>query len=162
MPAKASKPIPDGMNTVTTHLMYGGNCAQAIEFYKKAFNANLVGSIANGPDGRSVMHAMIRIGDTNLMMADAMPGSFVGGPSGPVSSYQMMYVKDCDAVFNQAKSTGCTVIYDMMDAFWGDRLGTLRDPFGHCWGIASHKWELTGEEMAKAQQEWLKSMPAGN
>ncbi len=160
MPTRALKPVPDGMNTVTTHLFYNGNCRQAIEFYKKAFNATLVGNIADSPDG-SVMHAMIRIGDTNIMMADATPGSF-GAPSGPVSAYLMMYTDQCDAIYNQAVSSGCSVIYEMMDAFWGDRLGTIRDPYGHCWSIASHTWDLTPQEIAKGQEEWLKSMPSGN
>jgi PhnB protein len=158
MPTKAQKPVPDGMNTVTTQLMFNGNCLQAIEFYKKALNATLVRDIAFGPDGKSVMHAMIRIGDTNLMLADAWPGTFATGPTGPVTAYLFVYVKDCDALYNQAVSAGCKVLNEMMDAFWGDRMGNVRDPYGHCWGIASQKWILTKEEVAKGQEEWMKSM----
>ena len=160
MPTKAPKPVPDGMNTVTTQLMFNGNCKQAIEFYKKAFNASLMGDIAYGPDGNSVMHALIKIGDTNLMMADSWPGTFTTGPNGQVTAYLFMYVEDCDAIYNQALSAGCTVLNEMMDAFWGDRMGNVKDPFGHCWGIASSKWILTKEEVARGQEEWMRSMPS--
>jgi len=146
------------MNTVTTQLMFDGNCVQAIEFYKKAFDATLAGEIAYGPDGKSVIHAMIKIGDTNLMLADSMPGSFGTGPRGQVTAYMFMYVKDCDAVFNKAVSAGCKVLNPMMDAFWGDRMGNIKDPFGHCWGIATYKWVLTREEIAKGQEEWMKTL----
>ena len=158
MPVKAQKPVPEGMSTVTTHLIFQGNCAKAIEFYKRAFDASLSGDIAYGPDGKSVMHSMIRIGDTNLMMADAPPNGYLGGPGGQVPVYMLMYVNDCDAVYNKAVSAGCTVLSEMMDAFWGDRMGNIRDPFGHCWGIASHKWVLTPEELARGQEEWVKSL----
>jgi PhnB protein len=158
MSTKSLKPVPDGMNTVTTQLMFNGNCIQAIEFYKRAFNASLIGDIARGPDGKSVMHALIKIGDTNLMLADSWPGTFTTGPNGPVTAYLFMYVKDCDAIYKQALSAGCTVLNEMMDAFWGDRMGNIKDPFGHCWGIATHKWDLTPEEVARGQAEWAKSI----
>jgi PhnB protein len=160
MPTKAPNPVPAGMSTVTTQLMFNGDCVQAIEFYKKAFNASLVGNIAYGPDGRSVIHAMIKIGDTNLMMADAMPGSFGAGPGGPVVASLFMYVTDCDAVFNQAVSEGCTVIFPVMDAFWGDRMGNVKDPYGHNWGIATYKWVMTPEEIEKGQAAWMKTITA--
>jgi uncharacterized glyoxalase superfamily protein PhnB len=158
MPVKARKPVPEGMNSVTTQLFYNGNCKQAIEFYKKALNASLIGNIAYGPDGNSVMHAMIKIGDTNLMLSDAMSGSFAMGPSEQVSAMLFIYVEDCDAVFNHAVSEGCTVINEMMDAFWGDRMGNVKDPYGHYWGIASYKWQLTPEEIARGQEEWMKTL----
>jgi len=158
MPVKARKPVPEGMNTVTTQLFYNGNCKQAIEFYKKALNASLIGNIAYAPDGNSVMHAMIKIGDTNLMLSDVMSGSFAVGPSEQVSSMLFIYVEDCDAVFNHAVSEGCTVIYEMMDAFWGDRMGNVKDPYGHYWAIASCKWQLTPEEIARGQEEWMKTL----
>jgi uncharacterized glyoxalase superfamily protein PhnB len=158
MQIKASKPVPDGMRTLTTQLFYNGNCNEAIEFYQKAFNAALVGPVAFGPDGKSVMHAMIRIGDTNLMMSDAFPGSFGSGPDNRVNASLFMYVDDCDAVYKQAVAAGCEVIHEMMDAFWGDRMGNVKDPYGHYWGIASYKWVLTPEEIAKAQQEWMNTV----
>ncbi len=146
------------MNTVTTHLVFNGNCRQAIEFYKKVFGASLEGEIMDGPDGKTVMHALMRFGNTPMMMADAMPGSWQKGPTDHVTASLFMYVDDCDALYNKALSQGCTVEYPMMDTFWGDRLGNIRDPFGHAWGIATHKWEMTPEEMAKGQEEWLKGM----
>jgi uncharacterized glyoxalase superfamily protein PhnB len=157
MPQKAPKPVPEGMSTVTTQLLFNGNCRQAIDFYKKAFNASLVGDIYNGPDGKSVMHAMMKFGDTNIMMADAMPGSWQKGPKDHVTSSLFMYVNDCDAVCKQALAEGCTEIYPVMDTFWGDRWGNVRDLFGHDWGIATQKWVMTPEEMAKGQEEWMKS-----
>ena len=162
MPTKATKPVPEGMNTVTTQLIFNGNCKQAVDFYKKAFNASLVGNIAYGPDGKSVMHAMIKIGDTNMMLMDAMPDGAGTGPNGPVTASLYMYVNDCDALFNQAVSAGCSVIFPMMDAFWGDRSGNVKDPFGHVWGISTYKWVMTPEEMARGQEEWMKSMASGN
>ena len=158
MPVKAPKPVPDGMNTVTTQLFYNGNCKQAIDFYKKAFNAYVVGNIAYAPDGASVMHAMIKIGDTNLMMSDAFPDSFGSGPNTIVNASLFLYVEDCDLVYNLAVSAGCTVINKMMDTFWGDRMGNVKDPFGHYWGIASYKWVLTPEEIARGQEEWMKTL----
>jgi PhnB protein len=158
MPVKAQNPVPEGMNTVTTQLFYNGNCKQAIEFYKKAFNASLVGNISYGPDGYSVMHAMLKIGDTNLMLSDALSESFGKGPNSHVNAMLFIYVEDCDAVFNQAVSEGCTVINEMMDAFWGDRIGNVKDPYGHYWGIASYQWQLTPEEIASGQEEWMKTL----
>jgi PhnB protein len=158
MPVKALKPVPEGMNTVTTHLLFNGNCRQAIGFYKKTFDATLIGDIMDGPGGKTVMHALMKFGDTYLMMGDAMPGSGQKGPIDYATASFFMYVNDCDAVYNKALSEGCTVVYPMMDTFWGDRLGNIKDPFGHVWGIASHQWELTPEEMAGGQEEWMKGM----
>lgn len=146
------------MSTVTTQLFFNGNCRQAIDFYKKAFNAIVVGNIAFTPDNRTVMHAMMKFGDTNLMMSDAFPEGFGKGPNDNVNASFFMYVDDCDAVFNQAVSAGCTVIHEMMDAFWGDRMGNVKDPFGHYWGIASYKWILSPEEIARGQEEFMKTI----
>ena len=158
MSTKAQKPVPEGMNTVTTQLFFSGNCKQAIEFYKKAFNATLVGNVAYGPDGKSVIHAMMKFGDTNIMLSDSMPGSKESGPKDFVTASLWMYVDDCDAIYKQALSSGCTVYHEMMDAFWGDRAGDVRDPYGHVWGIASQKYILTPEELAKGQEEWMASL----
>jgi PhnB protein len=104
------------------------------------------------------MHAMIRIGDTNLMMSDASPEGFGTGPDNHVNASLFLYVDDCDAVYNQAVAAGCIVIHELMDAFWGDRMGNVKDPFGHYWGIASYKWILTSEEIARAQEDWMKTI----
>jgi len=87
-------------------------------------------------------------------MADAWPGNWEQGPATSASASMWVYVEDCDAVFNRAVEAGCEILEEMMDAFWGDRNGKVKDPFGHCWSIASHKWILTPEEMQKGQKEW--------
>jgi PhnB protein len=161
MPVKSSKPVPDDMNTVTVHLLFNGDCRQAIKFYQKVFNASVTGEIMSGFDGNSVMHAQIKIGDTNLMVADGMPNSWAAGPKDRVTATMFLYVDDCDRVYNKVLEEGGSVIQEMMDAFWGDRMGSVKDPFGHVWGIATKKWDLTPDEMAKAQQEWMKSMSTG-
>ena len=158
MPVKVTNPVPEDMGTVTTHLLFNGNCRQAIEFYKKTFNASLVGEIMDGPGGKTVMHALIRIGNTPIMVADAMPGSWQKGPADHTTASLFMYVDDCDAVYNKALAGGCKVEHPMMDTFWGDRMGNIIDPFGHAWAIASHRWDLTPGEIAKGQEEWMKGM----
>ena len=158
MPVKVTNPVPEDMGTVTTHLLFNGNCRQAIEFYKKTFNASLVGEIMDGPGGKTVMHALIKIGNTPIMVADAMPGSWQKGPADHTTASLFMYVDDCDAVYNKALAGGCKVEHPMMDTFWGDRMGNIIDPFGHAWAIASHRWDLTPGEIAKGQEEWMKGM----
>lgn len=158
MPEKAPQPVPDGMHTVTVHLWFDGNCKDAIDFYQKAFDAELAGPPVPTPDGNGIMHAMLKLGDSNIMMADANPEQWEQGPKRSATAGMWCYVNDCDALFNRAVEAGCEVVYPLMDAFWGDRNGKVKDPFGHCWGFASHKWILTEEEMQERMQEWLKSL----
>lgn len=158
MATKALKPVPDGMNTITMHLWFNGNCRDAIEFYQKAFGAKIVGEIAPGPDGESVLHAMLKIGDSTIMLADAWPGNWEIGPDNHATAGIFLYVEDCDKIYNQSIEAGCIVENEMMDAFWGDRMGKVRDPYGHCWAIATHKWVFSQEEIAKGQEEWLNSL----
>lgn len=158
MPRPAPRPVPEGMNTLTTHLWFGGNCSQAIDFYKNAFGAELVGPAAPAPGGKGVMHAMMRIGNSHVMMADAWPGAWEQAPKGSSTAGLFVYVEECDKVFDRATKAGCETIFPMADMFWGDRMGKVKDPYGHCWAIATHKWEMTPEEMKKGQEEWLKSI----
>lgn len=158
MPQKAPKPVPDGMHTITVHLWFNGNCNEAVEFYQKAFGAKLAAPPVPTPDGKRIMHVMLKLGDSNIMMADAWPGNWEQGPKQSSSASMWLYVEDCDALYNQAVKAGCEVVEQMMDAFWGDRNGKVKDPFGHCWSIASHKWILTPEEMQERMDEWLKSI----
>ena len=158
MPEKALKPVPERMHTVTVHLWFDGNCKEAIDFYQKAFGAELAAPPVPTPDGNGIMHAMLKLGDSNIMMADAMPEQWEQGPKGSATAGMWCYVNDCDALFSRAVEAGCEVVYPLMDAFWGDRNGKVKDPFGHCWGFASHKWVLTEEEMQERMQEWLKSV----
>jgi len=159
MPKNAPKHIPDGMNTVTTHFWFNGNCKEAIEFYKKALGADSLFPSVESPDGKSILHAMLKLGDSNLMLADAWPGQWEQGPKDNATTGIFLYVEDCDALYNQAIDAGCKVVDEMMDAFWGDRMGKVKDPFGHCWAIATHKLILTPEEMEERQKEWFKNLP---
>jgi PhnB protein len=152
------KPIPDGYHSVTPTLTISG-ASDAIEFYKKAFDAKEINRFS-GPDGKSVMHAEIRIGDSAIMLSDEIPqmGALspksTGGPSGGI----YLYVNDVDAVFNKAVSAGAKPLMPIMDGFWGDRIGTISDPFGHRWTIATRKKDMTEEEIEKAGKEFMKNM----
>jgi uncharacterized glyoxalase superfamily protein PhnB len=144
------KPIPDGMNTVTPYLVCK-DAARAIEFYKKAFGAEEGGRLS-APDGKKVLHASLRIGDSALMLADEFPDWGSVGPETlngtPVVIH--LYVKDADSVFDQAVKAGATVKMPLADMFWGDRYGQLRDPFGHVWSVATHVRDVSIEEMEQA------------
>ena len=148
----AVKPIPEGMRTVTPHLICAG-AGEAIEFYKKAFGAVELSRMP-GSDGK-VMHASIRIGDSVIMLNDEMPqwGSF--GPKSlkgtPVTIH--LYVEDADTFFAQAVKAGATATMPLEDMFWGDRYGKVEDPFGHQWSIGTHRRDVSPEEMQKAMEQ---------
>ena len=146
MTQAAVKPIPDGMHSLTPHLICAG-ATDAIDFYKKAFNAVEVSRLP-GPNGK-LMHAMLMIGDSALMLNDEFPewGGF-GPKSLKGSSVTMhLYVNDADAAFAQAIAAGAKVTMPIADMFWGDRYGMLEDPFGHKWSIATHQRDLTHQEI---------------
>ena len=146
------KPIPEGMHSVTPHLVCAG-AADAIDFYKKAFNAVEVARLP-GPGGK-LMHAAIRIGDSSIMLMDEFTEMGAFGPKSlkgsPVTIH--LYVEQADAVFERAVAAGAKVKMPIADMFWGDRYGVLEDPFGHYWSIATHMREVTPEEMQKAMQQ---------
>ena len=156
----AVNPIPQGMNVVTVQLWFNGQGRKAMQFYRRAFAAEQVGYVAATPDGRGIMHAMMKIGDTNLMIADAWPGQWERGPTDTATAGLQIYTEDCDRLFNRARKEGCEIIFPVTDMFWGDRVGKLKDPYGHCWVIATHKQDLTDEELEAAQKEWLATLPA--
>ncbi len=143
---KVTKPIPEGYHSVTPYLIVDG-AAQAIEYYARAFDAVEVLRMP-GPDGR-VGHAEIRIGDSIVMMADEHPEIGVLGPRsrGGVTGSFLIYVENVDAVFDRAISAGGRVLKPLQDQFYGDRSGTLEDPFGHSWTIATHKEDVSPEEL---------------
>lgn len=155
--AKAKKAVPEGYHTVTPHLIVD-NAAQAIDWYKRGLGAEEI-SRHVGPDGK-IMHAEVRIGDSRIMLNDPMMGAksakALGGS--PVSLW--IYVEDADAVFNRAVQAGGQVpsgpMGAMADQFWGDRCGTLNDPYGLTWTIATHKEDLTPQELELRQAEWMK------
>lgn len=156
--AKAKSPIPQGHHTVTPQLTLD-NAAKTIEWYVKAFGAQEV-SRAVGPDGK-IMHAEIRIGDSPIMLNDAMMGSKGPKSLGGSPASLWVYVEDCDALYNRAKAAGAKVpdgpMGQMQDQFWGDRCGSLIDPEGYQWTIATHKEDLTEQELAQRQKEWMDS-----
>ncbi len=140
-------PIPAGYHTLTPGLMVKG-AAEAIEFYKRAFGAEEVSRMPMpGPDGQPrIGHAELKIGDSKVFLSDEFPEHGMLGPQGrpPVSMF--MYVTDADAAFARAVEAGATVQMPLADMFWGDRFGTLADPFGHVWSIAEHLEDLTPEQ----------------
>jgi PhnB protein len=151
----AVKPIPDGYHTVTPYLIVKG-AANALEFYKKAFGAIELFRMP-GPDG-CVGHAEIKIGDSPIMMADEHPQMGYRGPQslGGTTVSICLYVDNVDARFNQAVAAGATVFRPVQDQFYGDRSGTVTDPFGHVWTIATHKEDLTPEQVHQRMQEMMK------
>jgi len=144
--------IPEGMHTVTPHLVCAG-AAEAIDFYKKAFGATELSRMADA-DGK-IMHASIKIGDSPLMLNDENPEWGVFGPKhlkgSPVTIH--LYVENVDAVFDQAVRAGAKATMPVADMFWGDRYGRVEDPFGHQWSIGTHVRDVTPEEMQKAMEE---------
>jgi|EP01032_Pedospumella_encystans_P029386 uncharacterized glyoxalase superfamily protein PhnB len=153
-------PIPEGFQTVTPHLVCEG-AADAIEFYKKAFNAQEMCRMP-GPGGK-VMHAQIKIGSSFVMLADDFPewGS-VGAKAlkgSPVVLH--LYVEDVDKAYEQAVAAGGTAKMPPADMFWGDRYGMLVDPFGHSWSIATHKRDMTPEEMDAEMKKQMSETCAG-
>jgi len=143
-----TKYIPDGYHTATPYLIVNG-AARALEFYKQVFGATEL--IRMPAPGGKVGHAEIRIGDSNIMLADEFPEMDARGPQAiggtPVSL--MLYFEDCDAVTARAVASGAKVLRPVQDQFYGDRSGTVLDPFGHKWTIATHKEDLSAEELQK-------------
>lgn len=149
---KQTKAIPDGFHTITPHLIVKG-ASQAIEFYKEAFGAREVSRLA-GPDGKSIIHADLVIGNSHIFLAEENPGMCALAPQGvgasPVSIH--IYTEDADALFNQAVAAGAQARMPVTDMFWGDRYGALVDPFGHQWSIAAHQEDLSPEEVSKRME----------
>ena len=143
------KPIPDGMHAVTPHLVCAG-AADAIEFYKKAFNAVEVMRIP-GSQGK-LIHACIRICDSPIMLMDEFPEMGGFGPKSlkgsPVTIH--LFVENVDAFVAQAVAAGAKIKMPVADMFWGDRYGAIEDPFGHNWSVATHIRDMTADEMKEA------------
>ena len=156
----AVKPIPEGYHSVTPYLIIRG-ATEAIEFYKKAFGAVELFRIP--APGGTIGHAEIKIGDSMIMLADEHPSMGYTGPQtiggSPVSL--MIYVEDVDTVFDQAVKSGATVKQALEDKFYGDRSGTVTDPFGHVWHISTHKEDVPAEEMERRAKEYSAAAAAG-
>lgn len=155
------KPIPDGMHSIIPHLVVRG-ATRAIEFYKKAFGAVELTRMPM-PDGKTLMHVHLKIGDSHLFLVDEMPN--MGQSKGPQSLGGTpvtlhFYTENVDATFNRAIGCGCQVLVPPTDMFWGDRYSKLADPFGHHWSIATHKEDPTPEEMQRRAAVMFSQAPA--
>ena len=153
--AKAKHAVPEAYQTVTPMITFD-DTSKAIAWYERALGAEKLHSSA-GPDGK-IMHAEIRIGSSRLMLHDEiMEGKSARTLGGsPVTLW--VFVEDCDALFDRAVAAGARVTMPMADQFWGDRGGALVDPFGLGWWIATHKEDLTPQEMKVRQEEFFEQM----
>jgi PhnB protein len=151
------KPIPEGYHTATPYLAVD-DAAEAIEYYKKAFGAKE--RVRMEAPGGKIGHAELEIGDSLVMLADPFPQSSTRPPKelGGTSVSVFMYVEDVDAVVKQAVDAGATVTMDVADQFWGDRFGSVSDPFGHSWSIATHVEDVPPEEMAERSKAAMAAM----
>jgi PhnB protein len=140
--------IPAGAHTVTAYLAVN-DAAAAVEFYKRAFGATERMRMA-APDGK-IMHAAMRIGDSQVFLADEFPGADTKAPAalGTSSVGLHLYFRDVDRAFARAVGAGATVTMPLADMFWGDRFGKIRDPFGHVWSLSQHVEDVPPKEMAK-------------
>jgi PhnB protein len=151
------KALREGQHTLTAHLIING-ADRAIEFYKKAFGAEVTAPPHHTPDGK-VMHAELKIGDSTLMLADEFPGMAkspqeLGGSPVVLN----LYTDNVDKVFNQAVAAGATVTMPLANQFWGDRYGQIRDPFGHSWALGQHVEDVAPAEMERRANEAFSQM----
>jgi PhnB protein len=153
----AVKPIPEDYTTLSAALAVD-DAAEAIEFYKRAFGAQERGRM-EGPGG-TIAHAELQVGDSVLMLADPMPQASTKPPKelGGTTVSLFMYVEDVDAVVKQAVDVGATLTMPVEDMFWGDRFGSVTDPYGHSWSIATHVEDLSPEEVAERGRAALAQM----
>ncbi len=154
------RPIPQGVHTVTPNLVIRG-CARAIEFYQRALGAKEVSRFP-APDGKSVWHAELRIGDSVVYMNDEMPGMGAHAPDQehPASVGMWIHVADCDAAFRRAVQAGGKSTTEPTDMFWGDRVASITDPFGYIWNFSTHVKDLSQEEMRRAGEEFARQQAA--
>jgi PhnB protein len=152
----AVKPIPDGYHSVTPYLVVQG-AAKALEFYKRAFNATETVRM-DGPNGR-IMHAEFTIGDSVIMIADEMPemGAKAPGSLGGTPVSLVVYVDNVDTFAATAVNAGLKVVRPLENQFYGDRMGTYSDPFGHTWHLATHVEDVTPEEMDRRAADMAKA-----
>lgn len=154
-----TKPIPEGYHAVTPSFTFKDS-QKAIDFYKKAFGAKVLDVLPN-LSGRGIMHATIQIGNSVLMMGDEMPNPQCGKSAetmgaSPVSFY--IYVSNVDAAFKQALAAGAVETMPVAEMFWGDRCGSLKDPFGYSWMIGTHTRDLTNDEIKKGTEAFFAEM----
>ncbi|MGC2112541.1 MAG: VOC family protein [Candidatus Korobacteraceae bacterium] len=150
------KGLREGQHSITAHLVVSG-ATKALEFYKNAFNAEILG-VHNTPDGK-VMHAEMKIGDSTIMLADEWPG-FSKSPKtlGGSPVILNLYRDNIDELFDQAVKAGATVTMPLSNQFWGDRYGQLDDPFGHKWALGQHIEDVAPDEMERRAKEAFSKM----
>lgn len=152
-----SQPVPHGFNTLSAHIIVSDGVA-ALEFYQAALGAIELSRLM-GPDGKSLMHAQMRIGNSTLMLASEFPPRCLSPKSrGGSSVFLHIYTENPDALFDRAVKAGCKINMPMSDTFWGDRYGQVEDPFGHQWSIAAHTQDLTQEQIAANAKEFMAKM----
>ncbi len=157
----APNPIPEGYHSLTPFLTVD-DASAAIDFYGRAFGATERLRM-KGPEG-TIAHAELQIGNSRVMLSDPFPHGDTKPPKelGGTSGGVFMYVEDVDATFQQAIGAGATVTMPLEDMFWGDRFGSLMDPFGHSWSLATHKEDLTEEQIAERSQEAMAAMSSSS
>ena len=154
--------IPRGYHTVTPHLTVRG-AADAIEFYRRAFGARERGRMPL-PDGKTIMHAELQIGDSIVFLADEFPDMGCRAPEtlGGATGTLHLYVRDVDRAFQRAVAAGAEVRMPVADMFWGDRYAKVADPFGHEWGLATHKEDLSASEIARRAEAFFSRTGGGS
>ena len=155
MSSSPVKPVPDGYQSITSFVVLK-NVPAFLDFAGRALGA-VLNDKCLGPDGTTVMHAELQIGDSRLFLCDEFPGCDMKSPQslGGSSTSIYLYVENVDAAFERAVAAGCQVKMPLTDMFWGDRYGQLRDPFGFSWGVASHVRDMTPEEIGRAAAEFF-------
>ena len=153
----AKKPIPEGFHSVTPYLVFR-DTAKAIDFYKRALGAEELHRM-EGPGGK-IGHAELKIGDSVIFLADEFPQANTKAPQtlGGTTCSLFLYVEDVDTAFQKAVGAGAKTTMPVADMFWGDRYGVLTDPFGHSWGLATHKEDLTPQEIEERAKAFWASM----
>ena len=149
--------VPEGYHSLIPYLAVD-DAAEAIDYYKQAFGAKERARM-DGPDGK-VGHAELEIGDSVVMLADPFPHASTTPPSeaGTATAAIVMYIDDVDAVVKRAVDAGATIAEEIEDKFWGDRFGTIRDPFGHVWSIGTHVEDVPPQEMAERAKSAMAAM----
>lgn len=150
----AVSPIPENLHSVTPSIVVSP-CAEAIDFYVRAFGATELGPRMTGPDGL-VGHAEIRIGDSIVMLGDPWPDGPTRAPSelGASTSALFIYTDDVDTLWKRAVDAGCEVVFPLEVQFYGDKSGRIQDPFGHTWGLGQHVEDVSEEEMERRMAQF--------
>lgn len=156
--SRAVEPIPEGYHTVTPGLTIRG-AGKAIDFYKKAFGAQVLDRV-DGPGGKGVMHAALQVGDSRIFLSDEMPGTECRSPEtlGGTTGSFYLYVKDVDSAVKKAVDAGATLKQPVENMFWGDRFGSVADPFGYVWNLATHVEDVAPDELRKRSEAFVKEM----